>query len=285
MPRAFTKFYIRTFSLPVDGLLYQGVDRDGHTLFVTTVTRPGITGVEIDQRSEGNLYRAGRIAYVRVMGAGLTGSTPLRRIADTADVIVDWDRWRFDLHSGPLAVPGRARDAAPPPVRLPRGPDLRGLGGPAALGYVEPRSQVFTLPDEFGTFLLEIDRSVQSLAHDIANHAASFGGDAGASFLRNWEQFKADWYHYYNAFGRGVGVAVGSTSAANEWARRYNAFESQYQQLTGLDPTLPNPEGGGGGLPWWAWGAIGVAGLFAVGWVASSVAKFVPQRVVVEPAR
>lgn len=145
------------------------------------------------------------------------------------------------------------------------------------LGEIQALDVYFTTPDEFNAFIREINVAVQALAHDVADHDAFIRAQAdGGSFLRNWANFKTEWYHYYATWSSALGSAVGSTSVANEYANRYNGFEQQYHQLTGLTPTTPNAPGPRPtSTPWqpYAIGGMVIVGLGVVGYGLAQVAR------------
>jgi hypothetical protein len=147
------------------------------------------------------------------------------------------------------------------------------------LGYVSVPDQVYWTPDETTTFINELHDAVADLLEDTltvpAGGSAPLPGTTEASRLlfRDLMAFNEEWNAWYISWrdswtGSWTG---GDARTARRFAARYNDLWERSKDM-GIPVRRPRVETES--YPWWFWGALGVGGLLALGWVLHSVAKF-----------
>jgi hypothetical protein len=151
------------------------------------------------------------------------------------------------------------------------------------LGTVTPITGTFFWPATIAAYIATIDSQIQGLGRDITTARANF--DAG--FLREWQTFLQEWAAWRAERDTTYGhvFAGGTADAANEYARRYNGFETTFTRTTGRQPSVPTPGApSSGGYEPYVIAGVAVVGVIGLGYLVSGVAKIYQAKAVSKAA-
>lgn len=173
-------------------------------------------------------------------------------------------------------------------VMVDQGRGSHGVVLATGLGAIELADTILS-PGAVLDAMRQVDAHAQHLNGDIRQHMADIVSSAeGQRFSSDWIAWFAGWTAWYARNRSGYGLETQAAYASGDlvahirqFASEYNALESRFTSITGIDPTYnpsPTSEDSWLGLPVAAWVGIsaGVVALGFVAWTASSVSRFAP---------
>ena len=148
------------------------------------------------------------------------------------------------------------------------------------LGLVPVReAPFFYLPGDGTTYIREVDASMQSLEAQIFAQRTTLPVD----FVRDWYALSGEWRAWKDAHSSTWSlIPVAVWTRLRGFSTRYNAFERRFESLTGREGGVPDvltPEEEETGesptsnAPLILWAALGVAGVFGLGYLTWAIVR------------